>query len=166
MTRLECCIQLYSLIVGYKYELLKLMGLTPAFWKHVLCELKPFRKLADFILSTSLSHVYCPPHTHTHTRKLGEMEILTHVFLSLCVIAGMSDDEILRAEMVSQLCMNDRTHSSLLDLVSFHHEMMYSQEAQQVLCFDCVFASVSTSCQVVLGFESWDSNSFPPPSHF
>lgn len=66
-----------------------------------------------------------------HTRKFREMEILTHVFLSLCVIAGMSDDEILRAEMVSQLCMNDRTHSSLLDLVSFHHEkMIYSQEVQ------------------------------------
>lgn len=32
---------------------------------------------------------------------------------------GMADDEILRAEMVSQLCMNDRTHSSLLDLISF-----------------------------------------------
>lgn len=31
----------------------------------------------------------------------------------------MTDDEILRAEMVSQLCMNDRTHSSLLDLISF-----------------------------------------------
>ncbi len=142
MTRLECCIQLYSLIVGYKYELLKLMGLTPAFWKHVLCELKPFRKLADFILSTSLSHVYCPPppplYTHTHTRKLREMEILTHVFLSLCVIAGMSDDEILRAEMVSQLCMNDRTHSSLLDLVSFHHEkMMYSGSSTSTLLWLC-----------------------------
>lgn len=32
---------------------------------------------------------------------------------------GMTDDEILRAEMVAQLCMNDRTHSSLLDLISF-----------------------------------------------
>lgn len=32
----------------------------------------------------------------------------------------MTDDEILRAEMVSQLCMNDRTHSALLDLVSFN----------------------------------------------
>lgn len=40
----------------------------------------------------------------------------------VCVCTGMSDDEILRAEMVSQLCMNDRTHSSLLDLVSFHHK--------------------------------------------
>ena len=38
-------------------------------------------------------------------------------YFSLSLI-GMADDEILRAEMVSQLCMNDRTHSSLLDLVS------------------------------------------------
>lgn len=35
------------------------------------------------------------------------------------IVLGMSDDEILRAEMVAQLCMNDRTHSSLLDLISF-----------------------------------------------
>lgn len=41
----------------------------------------------------------------------------------VCVYTGMPDDEILRAEMVSQLCMNDRTHSSLLDLVSFQHNV-------------------------------------------
>uniref|UniRef100_A0A673NJ08 E3 ubiquitin-protein ligase n=1 Tax=Sinocyclocheilus rhinocerous TaxID=307959 RepID=A0A673NJ08_9TELE len=39
------------------------------------------------------------------------------ILCSLRVHLGMSDDEILRAEMVSQLCMNDRTHSSLLDLI-------------------------------------------------
>ncbi|XP_035378865.1 E3 ubiquitin-protein ligase ubr3 isoform X1 [Electrophorus electricus] len=39
------------------------------------------------------------------------------VLCSLRVHLGMTDDEILRAEMVSQLCMNDRTHSSLLDLI-------------------------------------------------
>nr|XP_033800346.1 E3 ubiquitin-protein ligase UBR3 isoform X5 [Geotrypetes seraphini] len=33
------------------------------------------------------------------------------------MLEGMTDDEILRAEMVAQLCMNDRTHSSLLDLI-------------------------------------------------
>ncbi|KAG7464000.1 hypothetical protein MATL_G00182630 [Megalops atlanticus] len=41
------------------------------------------------------------------------------ILLSLRIHLGMADDEILRAEMVSQLCMNDRTHSSLLDLISF-----------------------------------------------
>uniref|UniRef100_A0A670HV14 E3 ubiquitin-protein ligase n=1 Tax=Podarcis muralis TaxID=64176 RepID=A0A670HV14_PODMU len=35
-----------------------------------------------------------------------------------CLMVRMTDDEILRAEMVAQLCMNDRTHSSLLDLIS------------------------------------------------
>ncbi|XP_052004411.1 E3 ubiquitin-protein ligase ubr3 isoform X2 [Xyrauchen texanus] len=39
------------------------------------------------------------------------------ILCSLRIHLGMSDDEILRAEMVSQLCMNDRTHSSLLDLI-------------------------------------------------
>ncbi|MBN3272584.1 UBR3 ligase, partial [Polyodon spathula] len=36
------------------------------------------------------------------------------LLLSLRIHLGMADDDILRAEMVSQLCMNDRTHSSLL----------------------------------------------------
>ncbi|XP_033965531.1 E3 ubiquitin-protein ligase ubr3 isoform X2 [Pseudochaenichthys georgianus] len=39
------------------------------------------------------------------------------ILTSLRVHLGMTDDEILRAEMVSQLCMNDRTHSALLDLI-------------------------------------------------
>ena len=41
---------------------------------------------------------------------------------------GMTDDEILRAEMVSQLCMNDRTHSALLDLVSFNTQQLLLKE--------------------------------------
>ncbi|XP_075685544.1 E3 ubiquitin-protein ligase UBR3 isoform X2 [Rhinoderma darwinii] len=39
------------------------------------------------------------------------------ILLSLRLHLGMTDDEILRAEMIAQLCMNDRTHSSLLDLI-------------------------------------------------
>ncbi|XP_029385884.1 E3 ubiquitin-protein ligase ubr3 isoform X1 [Echeneis naucrates] len=39
------------------------------------------------------------------------------ILTSLRIHLGMTDDEILRAEMVSQLCMNDRTHSTLLDLI-------------------------------------------------
>ncbi|XP_061579524.1 E3 ubiquitin-protein ligase ubr3 isoform X2 [Cololabis saira] len=39
------------------------------------------------------------------------------ILTSLRIHQGMTDDEILRAEMVSQLCMNDRTHSALLDLI-------------------------------------------------
>uniref|UniRef100_A0A8D3EF73 E3 ubiquitin-protein ligase n=1 Tax=Scophthalmus maximus TaxID=52904 RepID=A0A8D3EF73_SCOMX len=39
------------------------------------------------------------------------------ILTSLRIHLGMTDDEILRSEMVSQLCMNDRTHSALLDLI-------------------------------------------------
>uniref|UniRef100_A0A8C8DFG9 E3 ubiquitin-protein ligase n=1 Tax=Oncorhynchus tshawytscha TaxID=74940 RepID=A0A8C8DFG9_ONCTS len=68
---------------------------------------------------------------HQNTALDGEQErpmlegALTFLVIlsSLRIHLGMADDEILRAEMVSQLCMNDRTHSSLLDLVSslFYH---------------------------------------------
>jgi len=47
----------------------------------------------------------------------------SHCFNGLLnfIVLGMTDDEILRAEMVAQLCMNDRTHSSLLDLISLEY---------------------------------------------
>lgn len=47
--------------------------------------------------------------------------ILLYNGFLISVILGMTDDEILRAEMVAQLCMNDRTHSSLLDLISLEY---------------------------------------------
>lgn len=49
----------------------------------------------------------------------NEWAIFSLISPFLSHLLGMTDDEILRAEMVSQLCMNDRTHSSLLDLISF-----------------------------------------------
>ncbi|CAB1328486.1 unnamed protein product [Coregonus sp. 'balchen'] len=53
-----------------------------------------------------------------HERPMLEGALTFLVILSsLRIHLGMADDEILRAEMVSQLCMNDRTHSSLLDLI-------------------------------------------------
>lgn len=52
-----------------------------------------------------------------HPDYIGVIRRCMNEYFSLSLI-GMADDEILRAEMVSQLCMNDRTHSSLLDLVS------------------------------------------------
>ena len=33
--------------------------------------------------------------------------------------AGLTEREILRQEMVAQLCMGDKTHSQLVDLISF-----------------------------------------------
>lgn len=55
---------------------------------------------------------------HERSMLEGALTFLV-ILLSLRLHLGMSDDEILRAEMVAQLCMNDRTHSSLLDLISF-----------------------------------------------
>uniref|UniRef100_A0A8C0MSA0 E3 ubiquitin-protein ligase n=1 Tax=Canis lupus familiaris TaxID=9615 RepID=A0A8C0MSA0_CANLF len=53
---------------------------------------------------------------HERSMLEGALTFLV-ILLSLRLHLGMSDDEILRAEMVAQLCMNDRTHSSLLDLI-------------------------------------------------
>ncbi|XP_012826537.1 E3 ubiquitin-protein ligase UBR3 isoform X2 [Xenopus tropicalis] len=53
---------------------------------------------------------------HERSMLEGALTFLV-ILLSLRLHLGMTDDEILRAEMISQLCMNDRTHSSLLDLI-------------------------------------------------
>ncbi|KAM9304950.1 E3 ubiquitin-protein ligase UBR3 [Gastrophryne carolinensis] len=52
---------------------------------------------------------------HERSMLEGALTFLV-ILLSLRLHLGMTDDEILRAEMIAQLCMNDRTHSSLLDL--------------------------------------------------
>lgn len=59
------------------------------------------------------------------------------------LLTGMTDDEILRAEMVSQLCMNDRTHSALLDLVSF--SFIKTLNNNYVQSFRAVFFSLRFS---------------------
>ena len=38
---------------------------------------------------------------------------------SFCCTTGLRDQEILRQEMIAQLCMGDKTHSQLVDLISF-----------------------------------------------
>ena len=38
---------------------------------------------------------------------------------SFCFATGLRDQEILRQEMIAQLCMGDKTHSQLVDLISF-----------------------------------------------
>ena len=40
-------------------------------------------------------------------------------FYYLDFFPGLTEKEILRQEMVAQLCMGDKTHSQLLDLISF-----------------------------------------------
>ncbi|XP_059822600.1 E3 ubiquitin-protein ligase ubr3 isoform X1 [Hypanus sabinus] len=53
---------------------------------------------------------------HERSMLEGALTFLV-LLLSLRIHLGMTDDEILRAEMVAQLCMSDRTHSTLLDLI-------------------------------------------------
>ncbi|XP_067891467.1 E3 ubiquitin-protein ligase ubr3 isoform X1 [Heterodontus francisci] len=53
---------------------------------------------------------------HERSMLEGALTFLV-ILLSLRIHLGMTDDEILRAEMVAQLCMSDRTHSTLLDLI-------------------------------------------------
>ncbi|KAB0380564.1 hypothetical protein FD755_008348 [Muntiacus reevesi] len=48
---------------------------------------------------------------HERSMLEGALTFLV-ILLSLRLHLGMSDDEILRAEMVAQLCMNDRTHKN------------------------------------------------------
>ena len=38
---------------------------------------------------------------------------------NILIFPGLTEKEILRQEMVAQLCMGDKTHSQLLDLISF-----------------------------------------------
>ena len=41
------------------------------------------------------------------------------VCLNYSRVAGMGAEETLRLEMVTLLCFSDRTHSELVDLISF-----------------------------------------------
>ena len=45
----------------------------------------------------------------------------------MCFIEGLTDQEILRKEMVAQLCMGDKTHSQLVDLISFNEKTLMMQ---------------------------------------
>uniref|UniRef100_A0A8C5ULR0 E3 ubiquitin-protein ligase n=1 Tax=Malurus cyaneus samueli TaxID=2593467 RepID=A0A8C5ULR0_9PASS len=68
-----------------------------------------------------------------------------NIFLHFIVL-GMTDDEILRAEMVAQLCMNDRTHSSLLDLISLEYIKNPNPKSGIIpgsLSFESVLSSVA-----------------------
>uniref|UniRef100_A0A8C8SJE6 E3 ubiquitin-protein ligase n=1 Tax=Pelusios castaneus TaxID=367368 RepID=A0A8C8SJE6_9SAUR len=49
---------------------------------------------------------------HERSMLEGALTFLV-ILLSLRLHLGMTDDEILRAEMVAQLCMNDRTHNHI-----------------------------------------------------
>ncbi|KAG8559689.1 hypothetical protein GDO81_017414 [Engystomops pustulosus] len=73
-------------------------------------------KVVDLLTMASLHQNTVLDSDHERSMLEGALTFLV-ILLSLRLHLGMTDDEILRAEMISQLCMNDRTHSSLLDLI-------------------------------------------------
>uniref|UniRef100_A0A8D0C5S4 E3 ubiquitin-protein ligase n=1 Tax=Salvator merianae TaxID=96440 RepID=A0A8D0C5S4_SALMN len=75
-------------------------------------------KVVDLLTMASQHQNTVLDSEHERSMLEGALTFLV-ILLSLRLHLGMTDDEILRAEMVAQLCMNDRTHSSLLDLISF-----------------------------------------------
>ncbi|ERE72018.1 E3 ubiquitin-protein ligase [Cricetulus griseus] len=80
-------------------------------------------KVVDLLTMASQHHNTVLDVEHERSMLEGALTFLV-ILLSLRLHLGMSDDEILRAEMVAQLCMNDRTHSSLLDLISFKNVIL------------------------------------------
>ncbi|XP_056653257.1 E3 ubiquitin-protein ligase UBR3 isoform X7 [Monodelphis domestica] len=73
-------------------------------------------KVVDLLTMASQHQNTILDSEHERSMLEGALTFLV-ILLSLRLHLGMTDDEILRAEMVAQLCMNDRTHSSLLDLI-------------------------------------------------
>uniref|UniRef100_A0A803SLR3 E3 ubiquitin-protein ligase n=1 Tax=Anolis carolinensis TaxID=28377 RepID=A0A803SLR3_ANOCA len=76
-------------------------------------------KVVDLLTMASQHQNTVLDSEHERSMLEGALTFLV-ILLSLRLHLGMTDDEILRAEMVAQLCMNDRTHSSLLDLISLN----------------------------------------------
>ncbi|XP_063285782.1 E3 ubiquitin-protein ligase UBR3 isoform X4 [Pelobates fuscus] len=73
-------------------------------------------KVVDLLTMASQHQNTVLESDHERSMLEGALSFLV-ILISLRVHLGMTDDEILRAEMIAQLCMNDRTHSSLLDLI-------------------------------------------------
>ncbi|XP_053554395.1 LOW QUALITY PROTEIN: E3 ubiquitin-protein ligase UBR3 [Bombina bombina] len=73
-------------------------------------------KVVDLLTMASQHQNTVLDSDHERSMLEGALTFLV-ILLSLRLHLGMTDDEILRAEMIAQLCMNDRTHSSLLDLI-------------------------------------------------
>uniref|UniRef100_UPI00398E92C3 E3 ubiquitin-protein ligase ubr3 isoform X6 n=1 Tax=Pristiophorus japonicus TaxID=55135 RepID=UPI00398E92C3 len=73
-------------------------------------------KVVDLLTMASQHQNAALDTEHERSMLEGALTFLV-ILLSLRIHLGMTDDEILRAEMVAQLCMSDRTHSTLLDLI-------------------------------------------------
>uniref|UniRef100_A0A8C5R974 E3 ubiquitin-protein ligase n=1 Tax=Leptobrachium leishanense TaxID=445787 RepID=A0A8C5R974_9ANUR len=95
-------------------------------------------KVVDLLTMASQHQNTVLESDHERSMLEGALSFLV-ILISLRLHLGMTDDEILRAEMIAQLCMNDRTHSSLLDLISF---WMSPNPKSSVIPGGCSFESV------------------------
>ncbi|KAL7991648.1 hypothetical protein Chor_015904 [Crotalus horridus] len=68
-------------------------------------------KVVDLLTMASQHQNTVLDSEHERSMLEGALTFLV-ILLSLRLHLGMTDDEILRAEMVAQLCMNDRTHKN------------------------------------------------------
>nr|XP_016852246.1 PREDICTED: E3 ubiquitin-protein ligase UBR3 [Anolis carolinensis] len=89
-------------------------------------------KVVDLLTMASQHQNTVLDSEHERSMLEGALTFLV-ILLSLRLHLGMTDDEILRAEMVAQLCMNDRTHSSLLDLISLNIAEVWDKEFDPVM---------------------------------
>uniref|UniRef100_F6Z886 E3 ubiquitin-protein ligase n=1 Tax=Monodelphis domestica TaxID=13616 RepID=F6Z886_MONDO len=71
----------------------------------------PLFKVVDLLTMASQHQNTILDSEHERSMLEGALTFLV-ILLSLRLHLGMTDDEILRAEMVAQLCMNDRTHKN------------------------------------------------------
>ncbi|XP_075927773.1 E3 ubiquitin-protein ligase UBR3 isoform X3 [Petromyzon marinus] len=83
-----------------------------------------------------------------HERSMLEgaltfLVLLLGVRTHLGISNGMSDEEALRAEMVAQLCMSDKTHSNLLDLIPENPNPKSGLSLGSIY-FESMLASVAT----------------------
>uniref|UniRef100_A0A8C4YB00 E3 ubiquitin-protein ligase n=1 Tax=Gopherus evgoodei TaxID=1825980 RepID=A0A8C4YB00_9SAUR len=69
-------------------------------------------KVVDLLTMASQHQNTVLDSEHERSMLEGALTFLV-ILLSLRLHLGMTDDEILRAEMVAQLCMNDRTHNHI-----------------------------------------------------
>uniref|UniRef100_A0A6I8N647 E3 ubiquitin-protein ligase n=1 Tax=Ornithorhynchus anatinus TaxID=9258 RepID=A0A6I8N647_ORNAN len=99
-------------------------------------------KVVDLLTMASQHQNTVLDSEHERSMLEGALTFLV-ILLSLRLHLGMTDDEILRAEMVAQLCMNDRTHSSLLDLISLKNPNPKSGIIPGSYSFESVLSAVA-----------------------
>ncbi|CAM9941400.1 unnamed protein product [Lampetra planeri] len=95
-------------------------------------------KVVDMLTIASKHQNMALEPEHERSMLEGALTFLV-LLLGVRTHLGMSDEEALRAEMVAQLCMSDKTHSNLLDLISFQ-----PLRGDESIYFESMLASVAT----------------------